>query len=909
MPSLPHSQVRRLFSIATVEDLESFLVDIGATSNNGWKWVPLGGRENNSGSVNLAVEPGQALVERITNGLDAHIELQYELANRPAGLDSPRAAVARLWSLDAGRLSRESPQVARFIDDMAPKTVTRAVGSTARGQSSIVVEDSGIGQHPEDFPSTLLSLGGSNKSSKLYLMGAFGQGGSSTFAYCPYSVIISRRHRDCLKGKADLIGWTVVRKYDDDSLKVFRYEYLVAEDGQIPTLVPGELESLGIPFNSGTHIAHIAYELGRLNSRWSLVGYRYFDNLLFDPVLPYRIEDRRVSPAFNRNVYGARNRLDQVDPARRPEAQNYDPDLARWGGEGRVRIRYWVFKPVGEPSDDPEDERGVKLDSYLDFSNSTRTIIFTLNGQRHHAQEKRIVREERLAALADYLLMHVDCDGLSRRLKKEIFPATRAGATAGERREDLLLQAVRDALSDPWLKQKMEEIARRRQEQIADESTRRVQRMLDRLISVYRTEQRTGGQRGSDEGGTSRTGEDERQVHDPPQSLKFADHRPLEIRSGETTTIYLLTDGPDDLFSRRQRRGRINVTCEGEEIASFSIAEMQRGRVPVHVRVPGTVPSGRRARMIATLEVEPATYLTDARDLRVVPPPPPYVGAEPPTRFEFTRNTPWTIEAGRRASAEILTDARNDILDRIVNPASIQASCDIPGVFVAVRGPRDGVANAEAHAAPETEPDAEGVISVTLSFEDGTTFTTARPCKTTPAREREPRPGVQTTPIPAYQIVRVRRVAPENAPEAWTWTAFPNPWTDERVGKWEMNGDELFLYVNMDERQFRTERSRLNRRFGDDYAQRLADRHVAYLAFHLFQLHEQSEARNTHQEQTQAGESANNAGENSLGNNALDDPDSPAVNRELQRVTATLIQTLRSEAELMRLEAETTEQP
>ena len=199
--------------------------------------------------------------------------------------------------------------------------------------------------------------------------------------------------------------------------------------------------------------------------------------------------------------------------------------------------------PLAASSSDPDDESGVKLDSYLDFSNSPRTIVFTLNGQRHHVQEKGIVRSRRLGALADYLLMHVDCDGISRRLKKEIFTATRTSASAGEHREGLLLEAVRDALSDPWLRQKLDEIVRRRQQQLTDESTRRVQRLLDALISVYRQEHGGGGQRGVDEGGTSTTGEVERQVHDPPQSLKFADHRLLEIRSGETKTIYLITDG------------------------------------------------------------------------------------------------------------------------------------------------------------------------------------------------------------------------------------------------------------------------------------------------------------------------------------------------------------------------------
>ena len=64
MPELSEQQVRQLFSIATSSGVAAFLDGLGAMSGNGWKWVPLGGRENNAGSVNLAVESGQALVER-----------------------------------------------------------------------------------------------------------------------------------------------------------------------------------------------------------------------------------------------------------------------------------------------------------------------------------------------------------------------------------------------------------------------------------------------------------------------------------------------------------------------------------------------------------------------------------------------------------------------------------------------------------------------------------------------------------------------------------------------------------------------------------------------------------------------------------------------------------------------------
>ncbi len=903
MPRLAEQQVRDLLSITTAEDVEAFLNGIGAMSGSGWKWVPLGGRENNAGSVNFAVESGQALVERITNGLDAHIELQFELGGRPTDLESPRAAVARFWNLEAARLSRESGQMARFIDQMASKTVVRVIGSIKRRRSSLIVEDSGIGQHAQDFPTTLLSLGESNKVNKPYLMGAFGQGGSSTFAYCPYSVIISRRHQSCLAGKEDLIGWTLVRKYDDDSLKVFRYEYLVEESDRIPTLDPNYLESISLPFRSGTRFVHVAYDLGRLNARWSLVGFRYFNNLLFDPVLPYRLEDHRYSRAFNRNLYGARNRLDQVEISRRPEAQDYDADLAQWGGDGRLKIRYWVFRPVVDHSTDPDDESGVQMGSYLDFDRSPKTIIFTLNGQRHHFQEKRIVRNQRLGALADYLLMHVDCDGMSRRLKKEIFTATRTGATAGEQREELLLQAVRAALSDSWLRQKMDEIVRRRQEQLTDESTRRVQRMLDKLISVYREKHGVGGQRGSDEGGTSTTGEEERQIHDPPKSLKFADHRLLELRSGEAKTIYLITDGPDDVLSRSRRRARIDIACESETVANFSIGGMKDGRIPVYVRVPTDAVSGRRQRIDARLELEPATYLTDSREVRVVPPPEPYSGNDPPTRFQFARSNAMKVEAGDGASAEIHTDATNDVLFRAVSPASLEATCDIPGIRVAFRGPRDGIARAEVNASNDAVPGVEGIVTVTLSFEDGTFFTTERPCRVVEARERSPHSGDQRDPVPAYHVLKVWRDAPDNQSEALTWERFPNAWDDKRVGSWEMNGEELHLFVNMDERQFREERNRQGRgTLGTSYTDRLTDRHVAYLAFHLFQLHFQSQR--LVETSNREGELTGDSESDSTRDGYNYEPDSPEVTHELRRVAATLIQTLKSESELIRLEAE-----
>ena len=350
-----------------------------------------------------------------------------------------------------------------------------------------------------------------------------------------------------------------------------------------------------------------------------------------------------------------------------------------------------------------------------------------------------------------------------------------------------------------------------------------------------------GGAR--DEGGASRKGEGERQTHDPPKKLQFADHKLLEMCAGETKTIHLLTDGPDDLLSRARRQGRLSLSCGMEDIVSCSVIGMHEGRITVHIRAQHSASVGQRTRIEATLEVEPATYLKDSRDLRIVAPPPPYEGSEPPTLFEFTTNTPLAIEQGGKASAEIQTDARNDILDRAVDPASIQFECDAPGVSVAVRSPRDGIARVEVHAERGAAPETKGTITVVLESGDGTTkFTNTRPCEVIPAKPPKPRgPGIQTAPIPAYRIIHVYKDAPEDNPEAATWDTFTPPWNEKKVGTWGMNGDELDLHVNMGEHLFRLERLSFNRRFGEAYAQRLADRHVAYLAFHLFQLHEQSQ--------------------------------------------------------------------
>ena len=185
----------------------------------------VGGRENNIGIIRLASDPGLASVERITNGMDAVLELEALIHTQTAS--SPRAGALTWLGLgrtgdpeaDRNNVRRVAARLQVILDDS---------GETRR--PTMIVEDRGIGQHPDDFACTLLSLNESNKVEKPYTMGTYGQGGSSTLGFSRAAVIISRRHSAGLNGKADTTGWSIVQERDDPArMKLPTYSYMAPE--------------------------------------------------------------------------------------------------------------------------------------------------------------------------------------------------------------------------------------------------------------------------------------------------------------------------------------------------------------------------------------------------------------------------------------------------------------------------------------------------------------------------------------------------------------------------------------------------------------------------------------------------------------------------------------------------------
>src|SRR5262249_52126662 len=89
---------RRLLDVRTNTDVEAILAGV---PNAVWK--PLGNKPNNHALVNVLIDPADALVERVTNALDAAIERRVLRQGRE-DLQSPRQAAEELFGVPAGHV-------------------------------------------------------------------------------------------------------------------------------------------------------------------------------------------------------------------------------------------------------------------------------------------------------------------------------------------------------------------------------------------------------------------------------------------------------------------------------------------------------------------------------------------------------------------------------------------------------------------------------------------------------------------------------------------------------------------------------------------------------------------------------------------------------------------------------------
>jgi hypothetical protein len=94
--SMKRATAKLLSGLAQERRLKPSLEIIGRLeTEHGFQWQAVGGRENNYGSINIGSDPGYALIERVTNSIDAVIEReairQLRKAKKKSSPSSPNA--------------------------------------------------------------------------------------------------------------------------------------------------------------------------------------------------------------------------------------------------------------------------------------------------------------------------------------------------------------------------------------------------------------------------------------------------------------------------------------------------------------------------------------------------------------------------------------------------------------------------------------------------------------------------------------------------------------------------------------------------------------------------------------------------------------------------------------------------
>lgn len=533
------------------KEVEEFLED----ENLDWK--PLGGRENNVGTVRSGSDPGQALAERITNGIDAVIERGIHESTFGDEPESPREAIEEMFGLSKGGFNAMSAQ---WVRDTAKQNL-RVTMSEGAGKNSptIEVRDEGIGQRPEDFPDTFLGLNEDSKITKPYLIGKYGQGGSNTFDFCEYAIVLSR-HVD-----GGSLGWSIVRfnpRLDEEEMYSDGvFEYCVRPDGTIPQID----EHLVDDWN-GSLVRLVEYEAADFShsltpSRGSL--YTVAHEVMFGSLFPFVLEDTRSTRfesydnSRRRTVVGSRYRLDK------PAGDVYDSREFRrvdLGDLGSIQVKYWVLEDV---------------DAVSQFVEKTEPIVFTLHGQKHHAESKRFLKRTGYTFLKDRLIVEVNCDDLSQEGKR-IFSSTRDRASEGREYRTIIDRLSETLDNDEELAQLNQEFKDRALNEASSDQEEKAKDLLAELLhepeSTTQGEVKTDGGDGSGGGGGS-GGSGSRDPVDPrrkyPTFVEIDNsHGPIRAQQGRTMRVRVKTDAEDDYETLD--RGEITISWDDTLDEAFS---------------------------------------------------------------------------------------------------------------------------------------------------------------------------------------------------------------------------------------------------------------------------------------------------------------------------------------------------
>ena len=619
-----HELLGAFLGATSTQQLERALLAYEA-ANPGVGFQPVGRRPNNRGAIEVASDAGRSMIERVTNTLDALLELEHERHRGNPTCRSPRDA-ASAW-LGVPEKDGLSALTNKQRQDLAARAIVRLEPGEGSQARLLTVIDRGIGIEPDRLESTILSLNESNKIQKHYLAGIYGQGGSSTFAFCKYVVIVSRRW------ESERVGFTVV-KYEDlppEDFKTGRYVFLVRHDA--PLEVPASKHQM----DHGTVVRHFGYDLtGYTSALGSKSIYGILGRIMFDPVSAIRFENRVHN--WNRTIKGARNALngavdDEDDDTKGPSLDYHVPLFhVNLGDYGFIGVEYWV---LARPDTVGGKRRTKPAENFVD---AMKPVVLTHNGQNHGEISGRIVKDAKDGADLPFLqtqgrlICHVNCDRLSPNAKRMLFSSTREQSREGYMLERIRSELIRALRADDELV-RLNEDAREQSLKERDEDARRnMRRRVAKLLRI-------AGAALQEVGGTKDTENGHREVNpqptpvkpvpieprDPPTFVRIVweDEKEIPFYAGQRRYIRVETDAnsdyhdPDDFGT-----SKLNIAV-GADIRVFATSPLKGGRMRIGVECKESVVIGSTGSIRIELYRKGLPALSDEREYRIARSPEP----------------------------------------------------------------------------------------------------------------------------------------------------------------------------------------------------------------------------------------------------------------------------------------------
>lgn len=377
-------------------------------------WKILGNNPSNGSPVGILKSGEKGLLERITNAVDAVIEKQKNIQNMVSPKTSGsiiKKAFPKFYENISNIKDGISDQLS--VKDANEQVVVAVNDGSKSNKPTFDVIDKGTGISGEDFANTILSINHGNKLSKdkSYLIGAFGQGGSTSLPFTYATMIISKIN--------DKYYFTVIKAVELDDYKNIVYVYLT-KNGEIIKLdgdndfdFPDYINNF-IDSDSGTFIRMIETDISKRYrdnevTKPGMLG-DYINTELFNVGLPIKIIDNRLNyinneHKQNRYSYGSYLKLQTSKYLQK----DYCGSISIIHNERSYKIDYFMLLPKDANAWGSESECKKVFEQ---FNVSYDPIIYVVNGQMINSESYIKLNNAGLNFLRYRLLVVIDLDVL-----------------------------------------------------------------------------------------------------------------------------------------------------------------------------------------------------------------------------------------------------------------------------------------------------------------------------------------------------------------------------------------------------------------------------------------------------------------------------------------------------------------